>query len=153
MPWLRVVRSTGPLADVLREVPAGGCPPFPAQNAFFKAHWAPGIRPTSHTAVLSVSRQKQSSQDPRGRAISLRFLLQIVSIKVLSSTLPSFGTDFPVSSIPLHPAPERLPFPAPLREPGSAGNGHFPCKRLNSTLGDCYVKRGALSHAERATGF
>lgn len=100
-----LARALPPFADVLQEVSAGGSPPFPAQNPISKAHWAPGVEPVSHTDVPSVSGKKQRSQVLRGRAISLGcFFFQIISIKVLSSTLPSFGTDFPASSIPGAPA-------------------------------------------------
>lgn len=101
--WLHVVQSTSTVADVLQEVPAGGSPPFPTQNPISKAHWAPGIRLKSHTAVLAVSGEKQRSRVPWGGAILLGFFFfQIISMKALSSTLPSFGTDFPANSIPSH---------------------------------------------------
>lgn len=100
-----LARALPPFADVLQEVPAGGSPPFPAQNTISKAHWAPGVEPVSHTAVPSVSGEKLRSQVPRGRAILLGFFFfKIISIKALSSTIPSFGTNFPASSSPGAPA-------------------------------------------------
>lgn len=60
---LLVVRSAGAVC-VLQEVLVGEAPPFPAQNCVSKAYWEPSIRPTSHTAILSMSGEKQKSQVP-----------------------------------------------------------------------------------------
>lgn len=57
-------RGAGPVVYILQEVLVGGSPPFPAQNSISEAYWEPGIRPTSHTAILSMSGEKQRSRVP-----------------------------------------------------------------------------------------
>lgn len=61
---LLVVGSAGAVVCVLQEVLVGESPPFPAQNCISKAYWEPSIRPTSHTAILSMPGEKQRSQVP-----------------------------------------------------------------------------------------
>lgn len=146
-----MVQSTGHAAKVLQEVPAKGSPLFPAQNSISKAYWALGrIRPLSHAAVLSVSGRKQRSRDPWGRAILLgSFFFQIIPIKVLSSTLPSFGASFPSSSVP----PWSTCLFLFIKGAWICQEWTYPMEAAEHTLRDSCVKQDALTHAERATGF